>query len=296
MDAATLIENDLKENEVLKKLKCESKDCDTFPKLGSNIYICSQCQKYKCEFHADLHGFRCRTFGHTMILDSMITEVFSCVGKSISKLVKPPEPEKSFHCSYSENGCKKEFLAQKAHERSCNYQNVCCPSMNCKESVIFEDIIVHLDQAHKIEKVNDEWNFEGTDDELVKVVCCLTSTSYFEQFFPQMYIKDNHLYFKVIMLGHHQENVINFRACFTFFQDNGQQFSREDFVYPITEKDEKYPFSCESLKKLTQYYDLKSMELKQQEKIHFTLKITNAKLDMIAKDKNSRENESNDSQ
>ena len=30
------------------------------------------------------------------------------------------------------------------------------------------------------------------------------------------------------------------------------------------------------------------MELKQQEKIQFTLKITNAKLDEIAKDKNDR--------
>ena len=74
-----------------------------------------------------------------------------------------------------------------------------------------------------------------------------------------MYIKDGYLYFKVIMLGH-QENVIYSKACFTFFRDNGQQIYKEEDVYPITEKDEEYQFSIESLKKLTEYYDLKSMK------------------------------------
>ena len=156
--------------------------------------------------------------------------------------------------------------------------------MDCKESVIFKDMDVHLDQAHKIEKVNDEWNFEGTKDELVKVICCLTSTKYDQQFFPLMYLKDEHLYFKVVILGH-QENVMYFKACFTFFQDNGQQLYKEDFVFPIAEKEKEYQFSKESLKKLTEYYDPKSMELKQQEKIQLNLKITNAKLDEVAKDK-----------
>ena len=163
--------------------------------------------------------------------------------------------------------------------------------MNCKESVIFNDMDVHLDQAHKIEKVNDEWNFEGTKDELVKVICCLTSTKYDQQFFPLMYIKDDHLYFKVIMLGH-QENVMYFKACFTFFQDGGQQISKEEPVYPITEMEKEYQYSNESLKKLTEYYDPKSMELKQQEKIQLNLKITNAKLDEIAKDKAAADAES----
>ena len=70
-----------------------------------------------------------------------------------------------------------------------------------------------------------------------------------------------------------------------FFCDNGQQISKEEAVYSITDKGKKYQFSKESLKKLTEYYDLKSMELKQQEKIKLTLKITNAKLDEMAKEK-----------
>ena len=194
------------------------------------------------------------------------------------------DPKNSFKCYHFENGCKEEFLTKKFHEKSCTFQKVLCPSLNCKQLLIANDMNVHLDQDHEILEVNDEWNFEGTKDELVKVICCLTSTKYDQQFFPLMYIKDDHLYFKVAMLGH-QENVMYFKAHFTFFRDNGQQISKEDDVYPITDKGKEYQFSIEFLKKLTEYYDLKSMELKQQEKIQLTLKITNAKLDEIAKDK-----------
>ena len=283
MDTETAIADILKENEVLKKLKCEV--CKVFPKLGSKIYSCPPCQIYQCDKHFLLIGNtvvvykavygNCRQSGHSLRLDSMMTEAFSCFGKFISNLSKRPEPEKSFNCSYSENGCQEEFLARKkAHENVCNYQIVGCPKMDCEELVIFKDMDVHLDQAHKILKVNNKWDFKGTKDELVKVTWCLTSCD--QQFFPQMYIKNDYLYFKIVMLGC-PENLMYFKAHLTFFQDNGQQFSRDVFVYPITEKGQEYQFSNESLKKLTEYYDPKSMELKQQEKIHFTLKIIDVK-------------------
>ena len=40
------------------------------------------------------------------------------------------------------------------------------------------------------------------------------------------------------------------------------------------------------MKKLTEYYDFKSKTYKNQEKIQFTLKITNEKLDEVAKNEN----------
>ena len=163
MDTATLVENELKENEVLKKkLKCYN--CNVFPKLGSKIYICRTCQVYKCEncfIDYDKHIASYYTGCNNKIdFDPIITEVWSVLAKSNYK--QSVESVNSFICSHSENGCQEEFLAQKAHEKACIYQKVSCPSMDCKESVIFKDMDVHLDQAHKIEKVNDEWNFEGT--------------------------------------------------------------------------------------------------------------------------------------
>ena len=85
-----------------------------------------------------------------------------------------PKTKNSSNCSHSENGCKEEFLAQKAHEMSCIYQKVSCPQLDCKELIIFKEMDIHLDQAHKIQrqKANEEWDFEGTKDELlVKNIC-----------------------------------------------------------------------------------------------------------------------------
>ena len=271
-------------NEVLKRLECEN--CQVFPELGSKIYICPQCQKYKCEKHF-LQYKVCKNAYHPMQLDSNLTEAFLSVENFIAKLNFKPqvsEVKKSYNCSHSKNGCQEEFLAQKAHEKACIFQKVGCPYIDCEESVIFKDMDVHLAKTHKIEKVNDEWNFEGTKDKLDKFVCSLTSTRYDQQFFCMMFVKDDYLHFKVVTLGR-LENIVHFKACFTFFYDNGQQISKEEAVYSITDKGKKYQFSKESMKKLTEYYDLKSMELKQQEKIKLTLKITNAKIDEIAKEK-----------
>ena len=287
----TLLEKVLKENEALQKLKCCVVYCQAFPKPGSKVYVCPKCQLYKCEkcfslggeafgkpcteVNGNIHAtFGCNT---TMVLDTVATGFLSVIANEQTK--------KFYYCSHFENGCKEEFLAQKAHEMSCIFQIVSCPSMDCKEIVIFKDVDAHVEQVHKILKVDGEWNFDGTKKELVQVTACLTS--YKQKFYPKMYIKDEHLYFKVVMLGL-QENVANFNACFTFLLANGKRFCVEDFVYPLTkiDKDSKEDFSyvSASMKKLTEYYDFKTMEFKKQENIQFDLKITNAKLDEIAKD------------
>ena len=195
------------------------------------------------------------------------------------------DPEKSFKCYYFENGCKQEFLIKKVHEKSCNFQKVVCP-FYCKELIISIDLTIHLDQDHKIVKIDDEWNFEDSKNELVKTNCCLKM--YNEPFFPKLYIKDGHLYFKVIMYipyNGSKEDVMDFKACFTFFQANGKIYKVEESVYPITKSDEKEDFSSISLQKLTKYYDSESKEYRIHENVRFNLKITNDKLDEIAKNK-----------
>ena len=296
----SLLEKVFKENEALQKLKCCVGHCQTFPKPGSKVYVCPKCQLYKCEkcFSGEAPGEAPRAFGqpnilgqpicssfmcqNTMVLDTVVTGLLSAIVKEQSR--------KFYYCSNFENGCKEEFLAQKAHEMSCIYQIVCCPSMNCKEIVVFKDVDAHVEQAHNILKVDGEWNFDGTKDELVQVTACLTS--YKQKFYPKIYIKDENLYFKVVMLGL-QENVLNFNASFTFILANGKRFCVEDFVYPLTEigKDSKDDFSyvSTSIKKLTEYVDFKTLEFKKQENIQFDLKIINAKLDEIAKDKEHSE-------
>ena len=85
------------------------------------------------------------------------------------------------------------------------------------------------------------------------------------------------------MLGHHDE-VHSFQAIMTYFHENGKKFATEVDVLPITSgKEESDSFTAIPMKKLTNYYDVKAGEFKTQP-IKFTLKITNEKLDEIAKD------------
>ena len=88
------------------------------------------------------------------------------------------------------------------------------------------------------------------------------------------------------MLGH-QDEVHSFQAIMTYFHENGKKFATEVDVLPITSgKEESDSFTAIPMKKLTNYYDVKAGEFKTQP-IKFTLKITNEKLDEIAKDKNT---------
>ena len=101
--------------------------------------------------------------------------------------------ERKYFCSNSKNGCQEEFLTQKTHEKSCIYQKVPCPSVNCQEVITFKDVDDHMEESHMMEKVNKEWSFEGTEKDLNEIICCLSS--YDQKFFPQVFVKDKNLHF-----------------------------------------------------------------------------------------------------
>ena len=191
--------------------------------------------------------------------------------------------KRKYFCSNSKNGCQEEFLTQKSHEKSCIYQGVLCPSVKCYEVITFKDVDDHMEQSHKMLKVNKEWNFKGTKEDLDEIICCLSN--YDQKFFPQAFVKENQFHFKVIMLNH-QVNAIPFDVNMTFFLEDGKNFSMKNRVYPVSENDKTNNFLKFPLKQITEYFDSKSMELKRQPKIDFCLKIVNEKMDEIAKEKN----------
>ena len=128
-----------------------------------------------------------------------------------------------------------------------------------------------------------ELNFEGTKEELCDRFFCVNA--YNRQFYPQFKEVNNFLNIRTLMLGF-QEETVPFKVAITFFLENGENFEFKDNVYPITKgKDTilETSINCH-LKKLTEYYDAKTGELKNQPKIDFCLKIISPKLDEIAKD------------
>ena len=146
---------------------------------------------------------------------------------------------------------------------------------------------------------NKELNFEGTKEELLDKFFCVNA--YDRQFYPQFKevralqlgssnaLKDvnvnNCLKVRTLILGF-QEEAIPFEVSMTFFLENGKNFEFKDNVYPITKDRNSFletSMQCH-LKKLTEYYDAKTRELKNQPKIDFSLKIISPKLDEIAKD------------
>ena len=95
-------------------------------------------------------------------------------------------------CINSKNGCEEELDDKKLedHEKYCIFQNVPCPVITCTKSIVFQDVQKHLDETHKCLKVDSEWlihtgewEFEGTLEEMIQNVCCMSS--YGKQFFVQ---------------------------------------------------------------------------------------------------------------
>ena len=222
----------------------------------------------------------------------------------------------------SKNGCGEELNVKKleGHEKYCPFQDVECPVISCTKSIVFNDAQNHMDKTHNCLKVDEEWEFKGTQEEMIQNVCCLSS--YGQQFFVQFQkyekesqwdcsncgysyggynhghnqkhcnycgenipVKGHHILLRVIMHGH-QDEVHSFKASMTYFHENGKKFAIEVDVLPITSgKQEIDSFTAIPMEKLTKYYDVKAGKFMTQH-IEFTLKITNEKLDEIAKDKN----------
>ena len=130
-----------------------------------------------------------------------------------------------------------------------------------------------------------ELNFEGAKEELFDQF--FSVNAYNRQFYPQFKEVNNCLYVRTLMFGF-QEEAIPFKVSITFFLKNGENFEIKDNIYPITKgKDSILETSMQChLKKLTEYYDTKTREIKNQPKIDFCLKIISPKLDEIAKDQN----------
>ena len=274
----------------LEDLKCTY--CFRIPKPGDKIYICSGCnsKRYSCEAcYLVLQEIaeekpRKRSWypmGHNHGSNDSMLKFEPTLTKLFSEYFTPHDG----FCSNSKYGCQKEFFPQKVHEKSCIYQVVPCPAFYCKDFISFKDVEDHIEQSHKeMLKVDKEWNFKGTEIELDEITCCLSS--YDQKFFAQVVVREDDLYFKVIMLGH-QVNAIPFGINMTFFLEDGKNFSMKNRVYPVSENDKTNNFLKFPLKQITEYFDSKSMELKRQPKIDFCLKIVNEKMDEIAKDKNA---------
>ena len=135
------------------------------------------------------------------------------------------------------------------------------------------------------------WDFEGTMEDLLMSFCCLNA--YNHQFYPQFQYdenNDNFIAFRTVMLGF-QEDTIPFQVTVTFYQENDKKITTtEEIVYPITKPVDDTFFETSTnwnLKKLTEYYDIETREVKTQSKIMFRMKIFSPKLDGIAKDMES---------
>ena len=221
---------------------------------------------------------------------------FMSLRKELQNLLNEKERADSLICAMPmidpENSFKCCFSYQKLHEKYCKFQKVLCPIPNCEKLVIAHNLDNHFiqDHLHNILKLNHEWNLEVSENNLNYFVCCLKS--HHQEFFPQIYIKNDNLYFKVVMFGL-QERVTDFKACFTFHQGTGKDYNVgvRTSVYPMTKDDTKEGFSIVSLKKLTEYYDSESLEIKHQDNVRFSLEITDVRLEEMAKEKeNSQKN------
>ena len=133
--------------------------CGKVPNPGDNIYSCFLCEqgcKYRCETcfnktkESHNHGLAKVTLAFEPNLTKLVAEHFA----------SEENQERNYLCSNSKKGCEEEFFALKSHEKSCIYQGVPCPAVNCEEVITFKDVDDHMEQSHKMEKVNKEWNFE----------------------------------------------------------------------------------------------------------------------------------------
>ena len=257
--------------------------CGKVPNPGDNIYSCFLCEqgcKYRCETcfnktkESHNHGLAKVTLAFEPNLTKLVAEHFA----------SEENQERNYLCSNSKKGCKEEFFALKSHEKSCNYQGVPCPAVNCEEVITFKDVDDHMEQSHMMLKVDKEWNFDGTKKDLDEIICCISK--YDKKFYPQVFVKNQNLHFKVIILGQ-KDKSMSFDVTVTFYLEDGKNILMKDRIFPVTDNDKEHDFSIVSLKKVTEYYDEQSLNMKWQHKINFCLKVINEEMDEIAKDKNT---------
>ena len=201
-------------------------------------------------------------------------------------------------CKNNKEGCKKEIPMEnmKNHEDRCKYQIVRCPYYyNC--IVPYKYVDSHRndhvnDEEDPVEITNakDEWEFDG---ELFDLFGMSVRLSCYDQiFFPKYDIESfsfetpEYFFLSVRMLAF-PEDVKYYKYSISFHVgEERNALTIEDFVYSVCHNEMCYPDKCLRIptEKVTKYYDPDTKEFKTQEKVRFTLKITNAKLDEVRKD------------
>ena len=266
------------------------KICYTFPRPGVQLYYCSNpndssCKRVVCQKCCDAENTKkCSICGRWYLTPIPLLTKLSSIFKF--------QP-----CIYSKNGCKVEIPADldnlKAHDESCIYQTVPCPLLNCDEAVMFKDVNDHLTQVHSkasilspLKLLKNECFRHGDSKLNLSNTRCLNA--YNQQFFIQTYSNGNSLHLRILMLGD-KIDVIPFKVLMKFFLDDKNEYTVEDYVYPINRGAKSLLFNGEQctvipMKKVTEYYDYKTNEYKQQPKFRLNLKIFSPKLDEIAKD------------
>ena len=267
--------------EFKKSLVCGK--CKKPPRPGTKVYT-SACT-YECHiFVGDLEYIRfdcCKhcTRGHALKCSEGLTKFFSFF--------------KLFKCINFINGCQEELDAKslEAHERICLFREVTCPKLYCNAKFNYftiGEMFEHYQTHANVETFEKVLKFKGGLEDLVKSTFILNS--YGKPFYPQFHVnkKAKTLHFWVVGHGD-QAEIDSFEFDVTFYR-NGKKLLVSDFV-KLIDIDKNLLTSGQDgvmipVKNLTQIYDFKSNEFKDQGYIEFQMKITSEKLDEIAKDEN----------
>ena len=222
--------------EFKKSLICFN--CKRFPRPGTNVYSCPNCNKIACSscgydgktcecvrslngkgyymFSHDDDLRRCPHFGGHYYVENE-RECTHYGGHYYSKImaVKSERFEfmrdknvenyvsffKNHPCSYIVNGCNENFGGDelKVHEKSCLFRTITCPSQACSLRFSFNGILEHYQDKHsKFESREEILKFEGTIETLKNSTFILNS--YGKPFFPQFVVNGKWLY--VWVIGH----------------------------------------------------------------------------------------------
>ena len=146
--------------EFRKELHC--KKCDVFPggifpRSDVKLMRCGSCTKLLCskccETKEGLFGENkcplCQYKSNNPKIPTFIQQ---------SELMKVILGYKTHPCGNVKNGCHEEIPANlddlKSHAKSCVFQMVPCPKMNCMKTFIFKDLDQHLKQIHSNEVIS----------------------------------------------------------------------------------------------------------------------------------------------
>ena len=121
-------------------------------------------------------------------------------------------------CIYLANGCYEEFDVNNlhAHEKTCVFRNVTCPSLNCQAKIVCNSILGHYRNNHTSMESKDEvLEFKGSLATLQTSNFILNS--YKKPFFPQFFVTENLLNIWVITHGDSVKEASSFKANISFF-------------------------------------------------------------------------------